>query len=330
MNMMSNTDVEAFVEARFGDKKAEKLGHIGQGGENNKKGADFEGAYAVHTVCSIGATTAPAECEHYRISCQEAGFVDDLCVRNVTTGHKVNYQAKNSDGSAANWDAEMQNRFDMQAVIDADHHKATTCEQVLVVSSEAKAAANDAKIPDAMRTFCRSEYFPYEHSSTELVMEHGPLREALTALCASPRLSRMDEAYRLVLGQWHADNRNGRTVLDVLTKAKASSRPDIFGGFHPPEADQMVAANDDPNTPPGWLTELLDRFQMGQVAVECTVFKVSYNGMEVKVAVNAAPPEPSKLAQLASPGDVLMLLMTVEAGMLADRQPTGETNNEHC
>lgn len=87
----------------------------------------------------------PAECENYRISCQEAAFVDDLCVRNVTTGHKVNYQAKNSDGSAANWDADMQNRFDMQAVIDEHHHKAATWEQVLVVSSEAKAAANDAK-----------------------------------------------------------------------------------------------------------------------------------------------------------------------------------------
>lgn len=37
MNMMSNADVEAFVEARFGEKKAEKLGHIGTGGENNKR-----------------------------------------------------------------------------------------------------------------------------------------------------------------------------------------------------------------------------------------------------------------------------------------------------
>lgn len=321
MNMMSNVDVEAFVETRFGKQKAEKLGHIGTGGENNKKGSDFESSYAVHTVCRIGATVPPAECESYRISCQEAAFVDDLCVRSVTTGHKVNYQAKNSDGSAANWDAEMQNRFDMQAVIDADHHKATTSMQVLVVSSEAKAAANDAKIPDGMRSYCRSEYFPYEYSSTELVMEHVPLRQALTALCGSPRLSLMDAAFRLVLGQWSADNRNGRTVLDVLMKAKASSRPDIFGGFRPPEAQQMVSANDDSDAPPRWLTDLLDRFQMGPVTVECAAFKVSYNGMEVKVAVNAATPEPSKLSEPRSPGEVLMLLMTVEAGMLADRQP---------
>ncbi|MDI9776933.1 hypothetical protein QM325_04075 [Pseudomonas putida] len=323
MNMMSSADVEAFVEARFGEKKAEKLGHIGTGGENNKKGSDFESSYAVHTVCSIGAAVTPAECENYRISCQEAAFVDDLCVRNVTTGHKVNYQAKNSDGSAANWDADMQNRFDMQAVIDEHHHKAATWEQVLVVSSEAKAAANDAKIPDGMRAYCRSEYFPYEHSSTALVMEHVPLRQALTTLCGSPNLSLMDAAFRLVLGQWCADNRNGRTVLDVLTKAKASSHPDIFGGFHPPEVQQMVAANDDSDSPPRWLTDLLDRFQMGPVTVECTAFKVSYNGMEVKVAVNAAAPEPSKLSEPRSPGEVLMLLMTVEAGMLADRQPTG-------
>lgn len=321
MSMMSDTDVQAFVDARFGDDQARRLGRISKGGDNNKKGADFEGAYAVHTICRVGAVTAPADCESYRISCQEAAFVDDLCVRNVVTGHKVNYQAKNSDGSAANWDADMQNRFDMQAIIDADHHKAASCEQVLVVSCEAKAAANDARIPGPMRTFCRSEYFPYEHGATELVMEHRPLREALAALCGSARLSRMDAAYRLVLGQWHADNRNGRTVLDILTKAKASSHPDIFGGFHPPEADKMVAENGGPHGPPKWLMELVDRFQMGPVAVECTVFRVSYNGMEVTVAVGAAAPEPSKLAQLRSPGDVLMLLMTVEAGMLAERQP---------
>jgi hypothetical protein len=324
MNMMSNTDVEAFVESRFGQKKAKTLGHISQGGENNKKGADFEGAYVVHTICRIGATKTPAECAHYRISCQEAAFVDDLCVREMVTGHKANYQAKNSDGTAANWDAEMQNRFSMQAIIDADHHKAASHEQILVVSSEAKAAANDARIPDEMRLFCRSEYFPYEHSSTQLVIEHDPLRDALTALCASARLSQMDAAYRLLLGQWHADNRNGRTVLDVLTKAKAVSRPDIFGGFHPPEVDQMVVANNALDTPSKWLTELLDRFQMGAVTVECTAFKISYNGMEVKLAVNAAAPEPSKLLELRSPGEVLMLLMTVEAGMLADRQPIGE------
>ncbi|MFK3907323.1 hypothetical protein ACI2KD_04560 [Pseudomonas monteilii] len=323
MNIMPNRDVEDFVKSRFGPKKAETLGHISQGAGNNKKGADFEGAYVVHTICHIGATRSPTECAHYFISCQETAFVDDLCVRETAAGHKANYQAKNSDGTAANWDAEMQSRFDMQAVIDADHHKATSHEQILVVSSEAKAAANNAKIPEAMRPFCRSEYFPYEHSSTALVMEHAPLRDALATLCASRRLSLMDAAYRLVLGQWHADNQNGRTVLDVLTKAKASSRPDIFGGFHPPEAGQAGAEHEDPNTPPLWLTELVDRFKMGPVEVECTAFKVSYNGMEVKVAVNVAAPETSQLAHLGSRAEAFMLLMALEAGMLADRQPKG-------
>lgn len=59
MNMISNTDVAAFVESHFGENKAKTLGHIGQGGENNKKGADFEGAYAVHTICRLGATKPP-------------------------------------------------------------------------------------------------------------------------------------------------------------------------------------------------------------------------------------------------------------------------------
>ncbi|WP_455923063.1 hypothetical protein [Pseudomonas putida] len=316
-------DVQDFVDTRFGADQAKKLANIGRGGENNKKGSDFEGSYAVSTVCRIGATFAARECGDYHLSCQEDAFVDDLCLRNLANGHKVNYQAKNSDGTAANWDADMQTRFEMQAVIDAEHHGARSSEQILVVSSEAKSAANDGKIPVEMRAFCRSEYFPYEHSSIKLLMEHTPLRDSLATICASPRLARMDEAYRLILGQWHADNRNGRSVLDVLSKAKASSRPDIFGGFHPEVPEAAVAANDEPTSAPQWLKALSDRFQMGPVEVECTAFKISYNGMEVKVAINAAAPEPEKLAKLTSAGDALLLLMSVEAGMLADRQPTG-------
>jgi hypothetical protein len=46
-------------------------------------------------------------------------------------------------------------------------------------------------------------------------------------------------------------------------------------------------------------------------------------GMEVKVAVNVAAPETSQLAHLGSRAEAFMLLMALEAGMLADRQPKG-------
>jgi hypothetical protein len=174
-----------------------------------------------------------------------------------------------------------------------------------------------------MRGYCRSEHFPYEQSSIELLMTHQPLREAMSRLCASCNLARLDEAFRIILGQWHADNGTGRTVLDVLTKAKASARPDIFGGFTPLAPATGTGQRDRPDTPPQWLVDVLNRFQMGTVGIECTAFTVSYNGLEVRVATHAAAPEPEVLARLTSPRDVLMLLMSVEAGMLGYLQPTG-------
>lgn len=265
MNMISNMEVQDFVNARFGEALAAKLGNIGRGAGNNKKGADFEGYYATHTIVLIGASLAPAECALHHVSCQEAAFVDDLCVRDHGTGRKTNYQAKNSDGSAADWTVDMQARFEMQGIIDTDHHGAAEHEQVLVVSCETKAEANKEKIPKSMRGYCRSEHFPYEQSSIELLMTHQPLREAMSRLCASCSLARLDEAFRIILGQWHADNCTGRTVLDVLTKAKASARPDIFGGFTPLALATETGQRSRPDTPPQWLVDLLNRFQMGTV-----------------------------------------------------------------
>lgn len=291
MNMTSNIAVQEFVSARFGHDCAQQLEHIARGGKSNKKGADFEGCYAVYMIASIAATAAPAECAHHHVSSQETAFVDDLCVRNQVIGTKRNYQAKNSDGSAADWTDELRARFEMQIIVDIEHHRVQQQEQVLVVSCADKAAANQKKIPHAMQSCCRAEYFPYELTSIALLMSHEPLQSVFAKLCNSRQLGHLDAAFRIILGQWHADNNAGRTVLDVLTKAKASARPDIFGGFHPPQRCWQEGLSAPPYTPPSWLTEVLDRFQMGVATVECAAFKVSYNGLDVQVAAHApAPP----------------------------------------
>jgi hypothetical protein len=320
-------DVKAWVEEHIGADQAVKLEHIGQGGENNKKGSAFENFYAASKICCLAAEKGIEAIDDFHIGCQEVAFVDDLCVRQQSTKSKTNYQAKNSDGAAANWTAEMQKRFEMQRRIDVELHLSTVSTQILLVSSSDKAAANDAKIPDDMKGYCASEHFPYFTSSTQLVLGHPPLREALNALCGSTSYSNADAAFRLVLGEWCADNEAGRTVGDVMRKATANARPNLFAPFSQRLAKSEESKAAMPLTPedaPRWLVDLLAAFQMPGPTVECGAFIVSYNGMQARVASNVLDPKPETLAELKSLGDIFLFLMSLAAEGLDDQLPTGE------
>jgi len=320
-------DVMTYVTDRFGEKHAKRLVNIGRGGDNNKKGSDFENFFAASKICCLAAEANLTELDDYHVACQETAFVDDLCVRRLSKCSKTNYQAKNSDGAAANWDHDMETRFEMQYHMDVELHLTAVSVQILLVSCPDKAAANDAKIPKAMKAYCESEHFPHYTSSTQLVMGHAPLRNALNKLCGTESLSNVDAAFRLVLGEWCGDNENGRTVGDVLRRASANSRPDLFVSFNAQIQSAEDARPAMPLTPEGspkWLSDLLAAFQMSPATVECGAFIVSYNGMQARVAPDVANPSPEALTQLKSPGDIIMFLMSLAAEGLDDQLPTGE------
>lgn len=319
----SGMDVVDFVKERFGTDHATKLVRIGTGGNSNKKGSDFENFYAASKICFLASSMPADQLTDFHVACQEVAFVDDLCVRQLSVGSKTNYQAKNSDGAPASWDEEMRNRFEMQYRIDQELHLSHVSTQVLLVSSEEKAAANDAKIPTEMKAYCASEHFPYHTSSLKLLMGHQPLREALNGLCGTQSLSNVDAAFRLVLGEWCADNENGRVVADVMGRAKANSRPDLFANFLVEKDPAMMGALT-PDEIPGWLSNLLAAFQMQAASVECGAFIVSYNGMQARVAHDVVAPSQDDLAKLKSPGDIILFLMSVAAEGLDDQPSMGE------
>lgn len=326
MQGKSEADVLSFVSDEFGDATKVKLVNIGRGGDNNKKGSDFENFYAAAKICMLAAE-AKAASNDFRVSCQEVAFVDDVCVRKLSTAMKTNYQAKNSSGAPADWDEDMRCRFEMQQVIDLRLHGAAQANQILLVSDAAKAAANDGKIPAAMKSYCQSEHFPHCTSSLRLVAAHPPLREALATLCGNNRLSSVDTAFRVVLGEWCADNLNGRVVGDVIARAKAVSKPDIFAGV---EDETTSGTEGDPVSSdvsrevPKWLADLLRAFQFEPATVESGAFVTRRNGMIAMIDVDTAEPEPSIIAALQSPGDIFDFLMSLRAVQLAEDLPTGD------
>lgn len=289
--------LDAFVEARFGERHVTKLANIRRGGDNNSKGSSFESYYAAAKVCEIAAKHA--DLDSYVISSQERAFVDDLCVRSLTENHKENFQAKNSSGAAASWDAEMEERFRMQMEIDTNFHNAQSNRQVLLVSCPGMQAANDEKIPDDMKQNCFSEFFPYKAQSTQVIYASASLRSHLKAIIKDPDdLQAVDTAFRVVVSAWVSDDK-ARSVGDVLGQAKALCKPNLFRD-EIPERPGM----------PSWLHELCMAFPQLGARVEFGNFKVSYNGFEVDLGSSPDEPKPDILQGLSSVGEAFDFLVT--------------------
>ncbi|MBI6731017.1 hypothetical protein YA0032_25390 [Pseudomonas amygdali] len=329
MQGKTEADVLQFVSEHFGNGTKTKLVNIGRGGDNNKKGADFENFYAAAKICMLAADAGAAS-NDFQVSCQEVAFVDDVCVRDLAKSIKINYQAKNSSGAPADWDEDMRVRFEMQQLIDLQLHGALQANQILLVSDAGKAAANDGKIPDPMRGYCQSEHFPHCSSSTKLVLAYQPLRQALSVLCGTNNAGTIDTAFRVVLGEWCADNTDGRVVGNVMARAKAVSKPDFFPGV-PSESDIVLAGVREGEerqeiSVPRWLAQILEAFHFSPAAVESGAFIIERNGMFARVGVNVDEPDLSSLQALQSPGDVFDFLMSLAAQQLVESLSTGDSH----
>lgn len=286
----------AYVEQQFGSRQAAKLGNIRRGGDNNSKGASFETYYAAAKVCEVAANET--DLDDFLLSSQELAFVDDLCLRQQSTAYKDNYQAKNSAGSAAAWDAEMEERFRMQLQIDAEFHGSQKSRQILLVSCPEMAAANDAKIPADLKGVCLSEYFPYEAGATRLIYASPQLKRSLEAICNTDNLATLDVAFRCVVSAWLCDD-TARSVGDVIGRAKADSKPNVF----------RTSIPERPGIP-DWLQRICLTFNQLEPRVEFGNFKVSYNGFEVSLGSAPAEPEPGVLESFGNIGDVLAFFMS--------------------
>jgi hypothetical protein len=286
----------AYVEQQFGKDQAKKLANIRRGGDNNSKGTSFETYYAAAKVCEVAANQI--DLDDFVLSSQELAFVDDLCLRQQSTAHKENYQAKNSDGGAAAWDAEMECRFRMQMQIDTEFHNCQKSRQILLVSCPNMAAANDGKIPADLKANCFSEFFPYDPGATKLLYASPQLRENLKAICNTDNLAVLDVAFRCVVSAWSCDDKV-RSVGDVIGRAKADSRPNVFRESLPERPGI-----------PDWLHRLCLAFHGLDPRVEFGNFKVSYNGFEVGLGSAPAEPGPEVLESFGSIGDVFAFFMS--------------------
>ena len=284
-----------YLEANFGISVVDKIKRIRTGGDNNRKGSEYETYYAAAKICDIAANDL-----NFRdvwLSSQDLAFVDDFCVWNKRSNHKENYQAKNSSGIAASWTHEIENRFRLQRQIDEVFHQCSSSRQILLVSCVDKARENELKINNQDKADFCSEYFPYHQKSTYIIYLSEKLRGDLETLCGTEDLSILDAAYRCVISAWQ-HNDDARTVYDIVGKAKSLSKPNVFS--------DLVSEQ----TPlPDWIHRLCATFPGIEGRVVCDRFIISYNGFEISISDQVAAPISKELEALTDISKLIEFLM---------------------
>lgn len=289
------TNITQYVTEKFGSEAAQRLKRIRTGGDNNRKGTQYEDHLAVSKLCEICDTGN--NLDEIFVSSQVEGFVDDLCIEWETESIKENFQAKNSTGASANWSLEIQERFEMQAAIDLECLGYCVSRQILTVSCMDTAEKNQSAIPKRLKSNCLSVHFPFYQNAFEQITKTDRLRKRLERMCHTEDLSVIDSAFRYILGAWHAGNERRRSTASILGEAKRMARPNVFADNIPEN-----------RSPPEWLYKIC-AFHGMNLYVEYAHFIIGYNGLRITVGENLMEPTTSELDSLCDKGTFFAYIM---------------------
>lgn len=290
--------LKAFIKEKWGDEDVTRIAAVKTGGDNNDKGGKYEAQFAVYLVAKHAAEGRGS---NVRVSAQELAWVDDLCVR-IGSQQKINYQAKNSFGNAADWGPDMAERFAKQQVIDADYHGVDKAAQILLVSSEDKHLKNIQKIPDNMAGYAACEFYPFTDPATHILFDHQPTIEAFAELCAEPNLDDMQAAMKAIMAEWANQPADTPvTVSELIKAAKKDIRPSVFK-----ELDGPV--------PPKWLLDIVAPFTSASIRVQSGDFEVAFKGVSVRLPGSlAAGGPPDTVGKVSGEQELVALLFRLSS-----------------
>jgi|GEM_PF-2906462 len=287
--------LESFLLKRFGHDAERLLKRMHTGGENNSKGTLYELQFTVARIFAIAALES--NLDDFLISRQEAGFVDDIVLREKSRGVKRNYQARNSSGSTSKWSESLGRKFQLQQQLDLEFHGYEHSYQVLLVPDQARADQNNLAIPPEMRSYSASEFHPSADNSVALLCKNASVRSHVSKVCASNDLSDLDSAFRLVLSVC-IDAPAVVSVGDFVGLARSISKPDLFSGTAPIRPG-----------PPGWLLSKCAEFEGMKAEIKLGVYCVRYQGFEVTTGADLTEPDVAVLDGLDTPLKFMKFLM---------------------
>lgn len=235
-------DKETFIKATFGNEVLSELKNIHRGGTSSAKGHRYEELFFLRKVLEI-ASNRSIDYSQHRFSHQSLDFFDDICYENFEESSKHNYQAKNSSGTASNWNEELLVRAKRQHQTDLEFHKVKFSKNYLVVPTEEKKDENQNKIT-LDNGPCECICFPYyENNFTDFVAEE--LSPFLNILIETTDPDEQDYSAKL-LQSVLISRTDTRTLQEIFEDTEFKGRPSPFK----PNKEVIL---------PDWLISLLEK-----------------------------------------------------------------------
>jgi hypothetical protein len=291
---------EQYVNQNLGAAAEKLLTSVRIGGDNNAKGNIFERHFSAHKVIEAWANAKHSLKEvDIEFTPQELGFVDDLTIKHRSpAAQKINFQAKNSQSYNGAYTKEMHKRFELQEKIDKEFWGFIETRQVLVVSCPNRNKLNQNLIKRHSKSKKRnfsSEYFPFEQEHKSLFTKSNELRGNLELICSKTDLSSLDYGFRLVLAAMEGSK--SFSLSSVIDNVRQMAKPDIFD-------DGISKA-----VIPKWLIEVSKSWTDIVFDVKSRDFYVRLNGMDIRLSIDIAEPDASKVEQIKTKADLIKLLI---------------------
>lgn len=300
------SDIELFVENKLGKAVLSNLKRIHVGGNNNKKGRDYENFFQLFKAFELASQDI--DHEKHLLSCQELAFIDDICHWDLEKSIKHNFQAKNSSGSAADWTSEITTRCKHQTILDTKFHNIAESKNYLLVSCEKKKTDNLKKVPVKLSKLNTCIFFPYCKNLVEL-LDQTNLKHHISDLIDTDEASQIDFAANLILGV--LQGRSSQDIKSIFAQACSNAYPNPFVKFRknsfinpeiPKWIEQIVTTSSNNTT---------YRLQSGRVYLSIAT------GFEVGASLDLILQVPeSKYQEITNTKDLAMLFMSLTSNEL--------------
>jgi hypothetical protein len=280
MATAQDTELDAFITARFGLSALTKLNNQVRGGDSNEKGTTLEEHFAIYKLAKFYNESANDDVE---ISSQVRAYVDDLVIENKTSNTKRSYQLKDSLKVSWNSKVGIAPYFHQQYEIDTNLLGLVQSKTLLVNAIEDvhKKRLND--IPENIQGHTICMYFPNETLSW-LLSNNPSFRQEMGRLCSFPddddKLLSVSE---ILIGVWCGRNRRSeddKKVNNLINRARNNADPDFFL----PTADEQVELDTG-------IKEILDSFEEISYRITGGFLVYGYRGLsgQVKSKIGTAP-----------------------------------------
>lgn len=308
MGIFSLSNIELFVERELGKEVLSKLKKIHIGGTNNTKGRDYENFFQLYRAFEL----ASQDIDHQKhlLSCQELAFIDDICHWDLEKSIKHNFQAKNSSGSAADWNSEITTRCKRQTILDKKFHNITESRNYLLVSCEKKQNNNLNKIPVRLRKLNTCIFFPYCKTLVEL-LDQTKLKTYIASLIETEDTSQVDYAAKLILGVLQGTS--AQDIKSIFEQACSNASPNPFVKFrNVPAIHQEI---------PDWIKQIVttSSHSLTYRLQSNRIYLYAASGFEVSASLDLIlQVSESEIQKITNTKDLAMLFMSITSRELVD------------